>query len=56
MEQSPRKHRAFESPLLADPPASADRSAARQRGRSPRWLMLLAGILVAAIVVLIVLL
>jgi anti-sigma factor RsiW len=50
--QNPPERRAFESPLLGDPPAPADRNRRRERGRNTGWAMLLAVVLLAAIVVL----
>jgi hypothetical protein len=54
--QTPQKRRTFESPLLGDPPAPADRSAGSERRFNMGWAMLLAVVLLAAIVVLIILL
>jgi hypothetical protein len=54
--QNPPERRAFESPLVGDPPPPADRSPRGERGRKTGWAMLLAVVLLAAIAVLIVLL
>jgi hypothetical protein len=54
--ETPQKRRAFESPLIADPPPPADRSPGREDRRNMVRPMLFAVVLLAAIVVLIVLL